>query len=212
MPRPTALPAWKALKSHQDELASVHLAKLFRKDPDRFETFSMRFEDILLDFSKNRIKKPTMKLLYELAAQAELPGWIKKMFSGEKINCTEDRAVLHIALRNRSNRPILVDGQDVMPAVNAVLKHMRECSDAIRSGAWRGFTDKPITDVVNIGIGGSDLGPVMVTEALKPYSKRDEVFRDVSLVVGRFEEPVLRRVRVGHRLLSRERLRGDDEQ
>ena len=184
MPRPTALPAWKALKAHQTELASLHMAKLFRKDDDRFENFSLRFEDILLDFSKNRVKKPTMKLLHELAMQADLPGWIEKMFSGERINCTEDRAVLHIALRNRSNRPILVDGQDVMPGVNAVLKHMRECSDAIRSGVWRGFTGKPITDVVNIGIGGSDLGPVMVAEALKPYSKRDLKLHFVSNVDG----------------------------
>ena len=184
MPRPTALPAWKALKAHQTELASLHMAKLFRKADDRFEKFSLRFEDILLDFSKNRVKKPTMKLLHELAMQADLPGWIEKMFSGERINCTEDRAVLHIALRNRSNRPILVDGQDVMPGVNAVLKHMRECSDAIRSGVWRGFTGKPITDVVNIGIGGSDLGPVMVAEALKPYSKRDLKLHFVSNVDG----------------------------
>lgn len=184
MPRPTALPAWKALKEHQQELAPIHLAKLFRKDSERFEKFSLRFEDILLDFSKNRVKKPTMKLLHELAVQADLPGWIEKMFSGERINFTEDRAVLHIALRNRANRPILVDGQDVMPGVNAVLKHMRECSDAIRSGQWRGYTDKPITDVVNIGIGGSDLGPVMVTEALKPYSKRDLKLHFVSNVDG----------------------------
>lgn len=184
MPRPTALPAWKALKAHQTELASLHMAKLFRKDDDRFKKFSLRFEDILLDFSKNRVKKPTMKLLHELAMQADLPGWIEKMFSGKRINCTEDRAVLHIALRNRSNRPILVDGQDVMPGVNTVLKRMRECSDAIRSGAWRGFSDKPITDIVNLGIGGSDLGPVMVTEALKPYSKRDLKLHFVSNVDG----------------------------
>jgi len=184
MPRPTALPAWKALKAHQTELASLHMAKLFRKDDDRFKKFSLRFEDILLDFSKNRVKKPTMKLLHELAMQADLPGWIEKMFSGKRINCTEDRAVLHIALRNRSNRPILVDGQDVMPGVNTVLKRMRECSDAIRSGVWRGFSDKPITDIVNLGIGGSDLGPVMVTEALKPYSKRDLKLHFVSNVDG----------------------------
>ncbi len=194
MPRPTALPAWKALKDHQTELASLHMAKLFRKDDDRFEKFSLRFEDILLDFSKNRVKKPTMKLLYELAVQADLPGWIEKMFSGERINCTEDRAVLHIALRNRSNRPILFDGQDVMPGVNAVLKHMRECSDAIRSGAWRGFTDKPITDIVNIGIGGSDLGPVMVTEALKPYSQRDLKLHFVSNVDGTHIAETLRKL------------------
>ena len=185
MPRPTALPAWKALKEHQKEMASVHMAKLFRKGADRFETFSLKFEeDILLDFSKNRLKKPTMKLLYELARQADLPGWIERMFSGQKVNCTEDRAVLHIALRNRSNREIHFEGKDVMPGVNEVLKHMRETSDAIRSGAWRGFSGKPITDIVNIGIGGSDLGPVMVTEALKPYSKRDLRMHFVSNVDG----------------------------
>jgi len=194
MPRPTALPAWKALKAHQTELASLHMAKLFRKDDDRFKKFSLRFEDILLDFSKNRVKKPTMKLLHELAMQADLPGWIEKMFSGKRINCTEDRAVLHIALRNRSNRPILVDGQDVMPGVNTVLKRMRECSDAIRSGVWRGFSDKPITDIVNLGIGGSDLGPVMVTEALKPYSKRDLKLHFVSNVDGTHIAETLRQL------------------
>jgi glucose-6-phosphate isomerase len=194
MPTPTALPAWKALKKHQKELAGIHMAKLFRKDADRFEKFSLRFEDILLDFSKNRIKKSTMKLLHDLAVQADLPGWIERMFSGERINCTEDRAVLHIALRNRSNRPILVDGQDVMPGVNAVLRHMREFSDAVRSGTWRGFTGKPITDVINIGIGGSDLGPLMVTEALKPYSKRDLNLHFVSNVDGTHIAETLRRI------------------
>lgn len=194
MRRPIALPAWKALKVHQKEMAAVSLRKLFRKAPRRFDEFSLRFEDILLDFSKNRVKKGTMKLLYELARQAELPSWIEKMFSGEKINCTEDRAVLHVALRNRSNRPILVDGRDVMPGVNAVLKHMREFSEAVRTGAWRGFTGKPVTDIVNIGIGGSDLGPVMVAEALKWYSRRDLRVHFVSNVDGTHIAETLRQL------------------
>jgi len=169
--KPTELAAWKALEAHHKEIAPVHLRDLFRQDPQRFEKFSLRFQDILLDYSKNRITDRTMSLLFDLARQADLGGWIEKMFTGQKINTTEDRAVLHIALRNRSNRPILVDGQDVMPAVNAVLKHMRQWTEAIRSGSWKGYSGKAITDVVNIGIGGSDLGPVMVTEALKPYGK-----------------------------------------
>ncbi|MDB5174463.1 MAG: Glucose-6-phosphate isomerase, partial [Phycisphaerales bacterium] len=157
---------------------------LFRQDAGRFEKFSARFEDILLDFSKNRIVDETFRLLLGLAEQADVRGWGRRMFSGEKINTSEDRAVLHVALRNRSNRPILVDGKDVMPEVNRVLAHMRQFSEAIRNGAWTGYTGKRITDVVNIGIGGSDLGPVMITEALKPYSKRDLHVHFVSNVDG----------------------------
>src|ERR1700744_2419799 len=142
---------------------------LFKKDPARFDKFNLKFEDILFDFSKNRVTEETLRLLRDLAKQADLKGWTEKMFTGQKINTTEDRAVLHVALRNRSNRPILVDGKDVMPEVNAVLAHMRQFSEAIRSGSWKGYTGKAITDVVNIGIGGSDLGPVMATEALKAY-------------------------------------------
>lgn len=143
---------------------------LFAEDPQRFTTFSRQFADILLDFSKNRITTETLDLLLQLAEQAGLNDAIGKMFSGDKINRTEDRAVLHVALRNRSNTPILVDGADVMPEVNAVLEHMKSFTERIRSGAWKGYTGAAITDVVNIGIGGSDLGPVMVTEALKPYA------------------------------------------
>jgi glucose-6-phosphate isomerase len=154
----------------------------------------MRFEDLLLDYSKNRITEETMRLLRGLAAQGDLRGWTEKMFSGEKINVTEDRAVLHIALRNRSNRPILVGGKDVMPQVNAVLRHMRELSEAIRSGTWRGYTGRSITDVINIGIGGSDLGPVMVTEALRPYAKRDLSFHFVSNVDGTHIAETLRKL------------------
>src|SRR3954465_6711171 len=170
MTKPTQREAWKALEAHHKEIANVHMRDLFRQDPKRFDKFSLRFNDILFDFSKNRITAQTLSLLFDLARQADLQGWTEKMFTGQKINTTEDRAVLHVALRNRSNRPILVDGKDVMPEVNAVLAKMRGFTERVRSGAWVGFTGKRITDVVNIGIGGSDLGPVMVTEALRPYA------------------------------------------
>jgi glucose-6-phosphate isomerase len=163
--------AWQALQEHQREMAGVHMRDLFAGDPRRFEGFSLRIGDILFDYSKNRVTQETMRLLFDLARQANLADKIEAMFSGQKYNTTENRAVLHIALRNRSNRPIFVDGQDVMPAVNAVLDKMRSFSSAVRSGAWRGYTGRPITDIVNIGIGGSDLGPKMVCEALKPYGK-----------------------------------------
>jgi glucose-6-phosphate isomerase len=164
-------PAWLALAAHQQEIGGLHMRNLFAQDPGRFARFSLRLDDILFDFSKNRITEKTLPLLCNLARQADLAGWIESMFSGQKINTTEDRAVLHVALRNRSNTPILVDGQDVMPEVNRVLAHMRVFSEAVRSGDWKGYTGKPITDIVNIGIGGSDLGPKMVCEALKPYGK-----------------------------------------
>src|SRR3954470_14131910 len=172
MTKPTERKAWKALEAHHKEIASVHMRDLFKQDPQRFDKFTLRFNDILFDFSKNRITDQTLSLLFDLARQADLKVWTDRMFTGQKINTTEDRAVLHVALRNRSNRPILVDGKDVMPEVNAVLAHMREFTEAVRSGAWTGYTGKPITDVVNIGIGGSDLGPVMATEALRPYGGR----------------------------------------
>ena len=177
-------PAWKALEAHHKTIASKHMRDMFAEDPKRFEKMSLRFNDILFDFSKNRITEETLRLLLDLARQANLQEWIDKMFSGEKINITEDRAVLHVALRNRSNRPIKVDGKDVMPEVNAVLAHMREFTEAIRSGKWTGYTGKAITDVVNIGIGGSDLGPVMATEALKPFSKEGLRVHFVSNVDG----------------------------
>ena len=190
----TQSPAWKALASHHAATKDRHLRDLFAEDPKRFETFSRKFEEILVDFSKNRITGETLDLLIALAEQAEVPAWTKKMFSGEKINVTEDRAVLHIALRNRSKTPILVDGKDVVPEVEAVLAHMGEFSAAVRSGAWKGHTGKTITDVVNIGIGGSDLGPVMVTEALKPYSKRDLNVHFVSNVDGTHVAETLRKL------------------
>ena len=171
MTKPTQREAWKALEAHHKEVAPLQMRDLFKQDPQRFDKFSLRFNDILLDFSKNRITDRTLQLLYDLARESDLKGWTEKMFTGQKINTTEDRAVLHVALRNRSNRPIMVDGRDVMPEVNAVLAHMRQFTEAVRSGTWKGYSGKAITDVVNIGIGGSDLGPVMATEALKPYGK-----------------------------------------
>ncbi|MCB9079236.1 MAG: glucose-6-phosphate isomerase [Anaerolineaceae bacterium] len=164
-------PVWQALAEHKQNIEGLHMRDLFAQDPDRFQKFSLQFEDILFDYSKNRITEETMSLLSILAQEAGLAGKIEAMFSGQKINNTEQRAVLHIALRNRSNRPIFVDGEDVMPEVNRVLAKMRTFSDKVRSGAWKGFTGKAITDVVNIGIGGSDLGPKMVTTALTPYAQ-----------------------------------------
>ena len=166
----TSSPTWQNLQKHYDAQKDVQMRDLFAKDPERFKTFSLDFDGLLLDFSKNRITGETMKLLQALAVERDVPGWAKRMFNGEKINLTENRAVLHVALRNRTNRPIFVDGKDVMPEVNAVLDHMDKFSRAIRSGQWKGYTGKTITDFVNIGIGGSDLGPVMVTEALKHYA------------------------------------------
>jgi glucose-6-phosphate isomerase len=170
MSKLTESPAWKALAAHYEQIKGTQMRDLFARDADRFEQFSLRFEDMLLDFSKNRVTGETLRLLRALAQQADVAGWARKMFDGEKINITEDRAVLHVALRNRSNRPIVVDGKDVMPDVNGVLAKMKSFVDRVRSGEWKGFKGKPIRDVVNIGIGGSDLGPVMVTEALKPYA------------------------------------------
>ena len=184
MSNPTKLASWKALENHKKEMENVQMRDLFAADPARFDKFHLQFQTILLDYSKNRITEKTMALLFDLAKEANVHGVAKQMFNGDKINTTEDRAVLHIALRNRSNRPIMVDGKDVMPEVNAVLAHMKEFSNAVRSGAWKGYTGKTITDVVNIGIGGSDLGPVMVTEALKPYSKRDLHVHFVSNIDG----------------------------
>jgi glucose-6-phosphate isomerase len=169
----TGSAAWRALQSHAETMATRHLRDLFAGDAERFKRFSQRFDDLLLDYSKNRVTDETLRLLLDLARQAGLEAWRARMFAGDKINTTEHRAVLHIALRNRSNRAILVDGEDVMPAVNAVLGQMRAFSEQVRSGAWRGHTGETITDVVNIGIGGSDLGPLMVCEALKPYQRAD---------------------------------------
>ena len=177
-------PAWQALQAHRQEMEGVTMRMLFRQDPERFARFSLNLDDILFDYSKNRITAKTMTLLLALANQANLAGAIAAMFSGQKINNTEDRAVLHIALRNRSNRPILVDGVNVMDDVNRVLAKVRDFSEKVRGGTWHGYTGKPITDIVNVGIGGSDLGPKMVTMALKPYTRADLRSHFVSNVDG----------------------------
>ncbi|XP_026483280.1 glucose-6-phosphate isomerase [Vanessa tameamea] len=176
----------------------INIQQLFQQDPDRFIKFSLRIPtpndgDILLDYSKNRVDATTLGLLFQLAKSRGVEQARDAMFSGQKINFTEDRAVLHIALRNRQNRPILVNGKDVTPDVNAVLAHMKEFSEQVISGNWKGYTGKPITDVINIGIGGSDLGPLMVTEALKPYANHLKV-HFVSNIDGTHIAEVLKRL------------------
>ncbi len=191
----TGSEAWKALANHHGAMSKKQMRDLFKEDPSRFDKFHLSFNDILLDFSKNIITEETVQLLLNLARHANLKGMIDQMFTGAKINVTEGRAVLHVALRNRSNRPILVDGLDVMPEVNAVLKHMRQFTDAVRAGTWLGYTGKAITDVVNIGIGGSDLGPVMATEALKPYSKPGLNVHFVSNIDGTHMAETLKQIK-----------------
>jgi glucose-6-phosphate isomerase len=181
---PTKTKSWQKLAGHFATIKDVHMKGLFSQDPERFQKFSVRFNDILVDFSKNRMTSETMKLLLELAQEVELKKAIESMFSGKKINGTENRAVLHTALRNRENKPINVDDQDVMPDVNAVLKKMQDFSHKVLSGEWKGFSGKKITDIINIGIGGSDLGPVMVTEALKPYARKGVAVHYVSNIDG----------------------------
>ena len=168
---PTGTEAWQQLILHFASMKDWQMKDGFAQNKDRFQVFSRQFEDILVDFSKNRITSETLRLLVQLARETGVPQSIESLFSGEKINQTEGRSVLHIALRNRSNRPILVDGEDVMPAINKVLLQMKSFADKIQQQTWLGYTGRPITDIVNIGIGGSDLGGVMVTEALRPYHK-----------------------------------------
>jgi glucose-6-phosphate isomerase len=169
MPDITLSPTWQALKEERKAWKALHLRNLFARDRKRAERFSLQMDDLLLDYSKNLIRPQTLKLLLKLAKEAGVETLRDAMFAGEKINLTEGRAVLHTALRNRSDRPVLVDGHDVMPDVRAVLARMRAFADRVRTGKWKGYTGKPVTDVVNIGIGGSDLGPAMVCLALKPY-------------------------------------------
>ena len=167
---PTNTQAWKALEAHKAELSNSTIQDLFKQEKNRFDDYSLTFNNqILVDFSKNNINQTTLSLLRQLAQECSLDSAKEAMFTGEKINRTENRAVLHTALRNRANTPVLVDGKDVMPEVNAVLAKMKDFCQHIISGEWKGYTGKAITDVVNIGIGGSDLGPYMVTEALRPY-------------------------------------------
>ncbi len=177
-------PVWQKLCQHQQTIVSTHMRDFFAADKNRFDKFSLKLDDILFDYSKHRINDETLPLLMQLAREANVEGWRNRMFAGEKINITENRAVLHTALRNRSNTPVMVDGKDVMPEVNAVLAQMRAFSDKVRSGDWLGYTGKRITDVVNIGIGGSDLGPVMVCDALKPYASPELQVHFVSNIDG----------------------------
>ncbi|MEO5364906.1 MAG: glucose-6-phosphate isomerase [Magnetococcus sp. WYHC-3] len=184
MPGITDLPQWQALSRHRDEMAHRHMRDLFAQDPERFARFSLRLEDLLFDFSKNRLNEHTLALLLDLARARDVEGYRQRMFAGERINNTENRSVLHIALRRQSDEPLPLDGHDVMPGVRAVLSQMREFANAVRNGTWVGASGKRIKTVVNIGIGGSDLGPVMVCEALKPYHQEGLAIQFVSNVDG----------------------------
>jgi len=181
---PTQTISWNKLKKHYEKIKHVHMQELFVSDPTRFDAFSLEFQDILVDFSKNRISHETVTLLLALAEECGLQQAIEDMFSGEKINETENRAVLHTALRNRKNSSLYSDGQDLLPRIRAVQAQMQEFCQQIAVGAWKGYTQKRITDIVNIGIGGSDLGPRMVTESLKPYASPDLTVHFVSNVAG----------------------------
>nr|WP_086939457.1 glucose-6-phosphate isomerase [Thaumasiovibrio occultus] len=191
---PTQTPAWQQLTAHFEQAQDMQLKDLFAQDSSRFERFSASFgEEILLDYSKNLINDETLSHLFALADDTQLKDAISAMFNGDKINQTEDRSVLHVALRNRSNTPIMVDGEDVMPAVNDVLEKMKGFADRIITGKWKGYTGKAITDIVNIGIGGSDLGPFMVSEALAAY-KNHLNMHFVSNVDGTHVAETLKRV------------------
>ncbi|RMG59171.1 MAG: glucose-6-phosphate isomerase, partial [Gammaproteobacteria bacterium] len=173
MTTPVALPAWKALEEHYAEVRDLHMRDLFAQDPERFPRFTARLNDILFDYSKNRITDRTLTLLLDLARQADVEGWRERMFAGEPINHTEQRPVLHVALRNMSGSPCLVDGEDIMPEIRRERDRVYDLARRIRCREWRGATNQPITDIVNIGIGGSHLGPEMVTQALRPYAVHD---------------------------------------
>jgi len=186
--------AWNKLEEYHFEFEGKHMKELFTNDAKRFQKYSLKFEDILLDFSKNLVDDEIRESLIELANECGLKDAVESMFTGKKINVTEDRAVLHVALRNRSNTPIIVDGEDVMPEINTVLDQMKDFSENVISGEWKGYTGKAITDIVNIGIGGSDLGPLMVTEALKPYKKENINLHFVSNVDGTHIAETLKKV------------------
>ena len=191
---PALTTVWKKLGSHYDIIKNDHMLDMFNDDPERFQKFSICFEDIMVDYSKNIVNKETMELLNKLAVECKLSDAIEKMFSGDIINETEGRAVLHIALRNRSNSPIYVERQDIMPEVNAVLNQIELFSENVISGQWKGYTGKAITDIVNIGIGGSDMGPYMVTEALKPYWKKNMQAHFVSNIDGTHIAETLKKI------------------
>ncbi len=186
--------AWNRLEEYHFEFEGKHMKELFANDANRFQKYSLKFEDMLVDFSKNLVDDEVRDALIELASECGLQSAIESMFTGQKINVTENRSVLHVALRNRSNTPIIVDGEDVMPEVNAGLNQMKEFSEKVISGDWKGYSGKAITDIVNIGIGGSDLGPLMVTEALKPYKKENINLHFVSNVDGTHITETLKRV------------------
>ncbi len=190
----TQTAAYKRLKSHHKAIIKTDIKTMFAEDPKRFNKLSVRFGDILLDYSKNNVTTRTMTNLVNLAEECQLAESIEKMFAGDKINATEGRAVLHTALRNRSNTPVVVEGIDVMPDINEVLAKMEAFSDKVRSGAWKGYTGKAIKNIVNIGIGGSDLGPVMVTEALKAYAKQGLAIHFVSNIDGTHITETLKQV------------------
>ncbi|HMJ15285.1 MAG TPA: hypothetical protein VK524_27910, partial [Polyangiaceae bacterium] len=194
MPELTESNAWRALSEHRHRFDTFHLRDAFARDPGRAQRFSIAYDDLLFDYSKNRITNDTLELLERLLVHTRVPEFIERMFSGEKINLTENRAVLHVALRNRSERPMLVDGTDVMPAVRGVLAQMRRFTTRVQLGEWKGATGKAITDIVNIGIGGSDLGPAMACEALRPYWKPGLNAHFVSNVDATHIAEVLRRV------------------
>jgi glucose-6-phosphate isomerase len=191
---PITTNAWQALSGHRQQIAATHLRELFKQDPQRFQKFSLTLNDILFDYSKNLITDETLSLLIDLANECKLKAAIDAMFNGEKINRTEDRAVLHTALRNCFDKPVIVDGKDVMPEVRKVLDQMKQFSEAVHSGQWKGYSGKKIRYIVNIGIGGSDLGPVMVTEALKPYWVKDIQTYFVSNVDGTHIAETLKKI------------------
>ena len=197
---PTQTKAWRKLQEHYQEIKNIHLKTWFEKDPSRFDSLSLEFEDILVDYSKNRLSNTTIQLLIELANECDLQDGIEQFFSGAKINVTEKRAVLHTALRNLGNDKIFVDGKNVLPDVHAVLHQMKAFCNQIHNGSWKGYTGKPIKYFVNIGIGGSDLGPVMVSEGLKPYWKDGyEVFY-VSNVDGSHIAETFKKINPGETL------------
>ncbi|HLF46310.1 MAG TPA: glucose-6-phosphate isomerase [Chitinophagaceae bacterium] len=192
---PTTTKAWKELKFHFSEMKNVHMRTLFKNDPERFSKFSLDIKDILFDYSKNIITDKTITLLLKLASECRLKDGMNAMFNGNKINETENRAVLHTALRNFSGQPVFTEGKDIMPEVKKALRQLKNFSNRVHEGRWRGFTGKKIKYIINIGIGGSDLGPAMVTEALKPYWKDDIQTFFVSNVDGTHLVETLKKVK-----------------
>ena len=176
--------SWETLNNHFEKTKSIHMRDLFNDDINRFKNFHIQYDDFLVDFSKNRITDETLSLLIKLAKEAKFEDWRNRLFSGEKINFTENRSALHIALRNRSNNPIIFNGKDIMPNINKVLNQMKQFSDNVRSGKFKGYTGKKLKSIVNIGIGGSDLGPAMICKALKSYGTKEIIPYFVSNVDG----------------------------